>query len=396
MTTPAQPLASKPARIDAIDFLRGLVIVLMALDHVRDYTTSVRFDPLDAEQTNLVLYFTRWVTHYCAPAFVFLAGVSAGLQNQKGKSKAALSRFLVTRGLWLIFLELTIILFGWKFNFTPMLFLQVIWAIGASMIILAALIHLPVWAIAGIGAAMILGHNLLDAIRVPFDFSAPTGDPQHILWAILHQLTPVQAGPFMIFVAYPLIPWVGVMALGYVFAGLYRRPEQERRSLLLKIGLGVVAAFFVVRGLNIYGDPQPWTERDTLAKTVMAFLNVNKYPPSLSFLLMTLGPALIILSLAERWKGPVYNFFVTFGRAPLFFYILHIYLAHLVAVALAVSQGYPPQSVMVFFFFYPPEYGVGLGPVYVLWIAVVAALYLPTRWFGGVKQRSRSWWMSYF
>lgn len=395
MTTEAQPAAARP-RIDSIDFLRGLVIVLMALDHVRDYTTNIRFDPLDADQTNAILYFTRWITHYCAPTFVFLAGVSAGLQNQKGKSKAKLSSFLVTRGLWLVFLELTVILFGWKFNFTPILFLQVIWVIGVSMIVLAALIHLPLWAIAAFAVVLIFGHNLFDGIRIPFDFNAPTGDPQHILWAFLHQLTPLQIGPFFTFLAYPLIPWVGVMALGYVFAELYRRPEKERRSLLLRIGLGAVAAFLVVRGINIYGDPQPWTERDTLVKTAMAFLNVNKYPPSLAFVLMTLGPALVILSFAERWKGPVYNFFVMFGRVPLFFYILHIYLAHLAAVALAVSQGYPASSLMVFFFFFPPEYGVGLPAIYAIWVAVVAILYLPCRWFAGVKRRSNKWWMSYF
>jgi uncharacterized membrane protein len=277
-----------------------------------------------------------------------------------------------------------------------MLFLQVIWVIGVSMVILAALIHLPLWAIAAISIVTIAGHNLLDGIRVPFDFNNPASDPQHILWAFLHQLTPLQLGPFTAFLAYPIVPWFAVMALGYVFAELYRRPEAERRSLLLRIGIGATAAFLIVRGVNIYGDPRPWESQETLLKSAMDFLNVNKYPPSLAFVLMTLGPALIVLSLAERWKGPVSNFFVTFGRVPLFFYVLHIYLAHLVAVALATAQGYPPQSVMVFFFFYPPEYGAGLAWVYVFWIAVVAALYFPSRWFAGVKKRSRSWWMSYF
>ncbi len=388
--------AAKPARIDSVDFLRGLVIVLMALDHVRDYTTNIRYDPLDAEQTNLALYFTRWITHFCAPAFVFLAGTSAGFQLQGGKSKATLSKFLITRGLWLILLELTIILFGWKFNFTPMLFLQVIWVIGAGMIFLAALIHLPLWAIAAFGSVMIAGHNLLDGVRVPFDFNNPTSDPGHILWAVLHQLTPLKVGPFFVFLAYPLIPWVGVMALGYVFAELYRRPEAERRSTLLKVGLGASAAFLLLRGINVYGDSQAWAAQDTILKTVMVFLNVNKYPPSLDFVLMTLGPALVVLSFAERWKGAIYDFYVTFGRVPLFFYVLHIYLAHLLAIGLAAAQGHPASSMMVFFFFYPPDYGVGLGWVYAFWILVVGALYFPCLWFAGVKRRSKKWWMSYF
>ena len=386
----------KPARIDSIDFLRGLVIVIMALDHVRDYVTNVRFDPLDPDQTNALLYFTRWITHFCAPVFVFLAGTAGGFQRQKGKSVGELSRFLLTRGLWLIFLELTVVLFGWKFNFQPLFFLQVIWAIGASMVVLAGLVFLPLRAIAAIGAVMILGHNLLDGFSAPVGFNAPATALPDILWVILHQQAPIQIGPVFIFLAYPLIPWIGVMALGYAFAEFYARGETSRRSLLLKIGLGATAAFLILRGVNIYGDPTPWTSYDTLLKTAMSFFNVQKYPPSLIFLLMTLGPAMIVLSFAERWKGAVYDIFVTFGRVPLFFYVIHIYVAHLAAVGLAVAQGHPASSLMVFFFFFPPDYGVGLGGVYLIWIFVVAALYFPCKWFAGVKQRSKKWWLAYF
>lgn len=200
---PQTAQSAKPARIDSVDFLRGLVIVIMALDHVRDYVTNVRFDPLDLEQTNAALYLTRWITHFCAPVFVFLAGTAGGFQRQKGKSVAELSRFLLTRGLWLIFLELTVVLFGWKFNFAPLFFLQVIWAIGASMIALTALVWLPLRAIAAVGAVMILGHNFLDGITAPANFNAPATALPDILWVILHQQAPVRIGPATIFFFIP-------------------------------------------------------------------------------------------------------------------------------------------------------------------------------------------------
>jgi uncharacterized membrane protein len=395
MSAGIAPPPAKGPRIDSVDFLRGLVIVVMALDHVRDYVTSVRFDPLDLTQTNAALFLTRWITHFCAPVFVFLAGTSAGLQAAAGKTKSELARFLLTRGLWLIFLELTVIYFGWTFNFTPSAFLQVIWAIGVSMIVLAGLIFLPIPAIAAVAAILILGHNAFDAVSAP-QFAAPTTGAGPVAWMFLHHMGFTQAGPVAVFVAYPLVPWVGVMALGYVFAGLYRMGEAERGTLLVRAGLVAFAAFAALRGFNIYGDPQPWSAQSGALKTALSFVNTSKYPPSLLFLLMTLGPSLIVLAFAERWRGAIHDFFVAFGRVPLFFYVIHIYLAHAAAAALAVGQGFPAQSLFVHFLFLPQGYGYGLGVVYLVWFAVVAALYPACVWFGRVKKRSRAWWMSYF
>lgn len=395
MPTDAAPLSAKRPRIDSVDFLRGLVIVVMALDHVRDYTTAVRFDPLDLTQSDAALFLTRWITHFCAPVFVFLAGTSAGFQAAAGKSKAELARFLATRGLWLIFLELTIIYVGWTFNFTPSAFLQVIWAIGASMIVLAGLVFLPVWAISAFAAVLILGHNAFDAVSAA-QFAAPTTGAGPVAWMFLHHMGFTLIGPAPVFVAYPLVPWVGVMALGYVFAGVYRMGEGERRTFLLRAGLAAIAAFAILRGFNIYGDPQPWSAQSGPLKSALSFVNTSKYPPSLLFLLMTLGPAMIVLALAERWRGAVHDFFVAFGRVPLFFYVVHIYLAHAAAVALAVAQGFPATALLVHFLFLPQGYGYGLGVVYLVWFALIAALYPACLWFGRLKKRSRAWWMSYF
>lgn len=393
--TAANDANARRPRIDSVDFLRGLVIVIMALDHVRDYVTNVRFDALDLDQTNAALFFTRWITHFCAPAFVFLAGTSAGFQAQAGKSRNELAAFLLTRGLWLIFLELTVVYFGWTFNFQLAAFLQVIWAIGVSMIALAGLIYLPVPAIAALGAIMVLGHNALDGLGTA-SFNAPTTGLANILWMFLHEQGFTLFGPVPIFAAYPLIPWVGVMALGYVFAGLYRKPEQERRRLIFRLGLAMIGAFILLRGFNVYGDAVPFSAQESVGKTLMSFVNTDKYPPSLLFLLMTLGPAFLILSFAEKWRGPVYEIFVTFGRVPLFFYVAHIYLAHAIAVGLAVSQGFEAEALFTMFLFLPQGYGFGLPVVYLVWFAVIALMYPACVWFAGVKKRSTKWWMSYF
>lgn len=383
------------ARIDSIDFLRGLVIVIMALDHVRDFTTAARIDPLDPNETNLALYATRWITHFCAPVFVFLAGVSAGLQRFAGKPAPELSKFLLTRGLWLIFLELTVIFVGW--TFLPPLgvaFLQVIWAIGVSMVILAALVRLPVAAIAAFGLALVVGHNLFDGVGPePFSQAQGAGD---VALMLLH--SPGFVGePFRgPFIAYPIVPWAGVMALGFVAAAMFRWPETRRRKWLLVGGAALIALFLILRAGNFYGDPSGWTARETAIKSVMSFLNTTKYPPSLLFLMMTLGPAAIILALAENWRGRAFDFFVTFGRVPLFFYVLHIYLAHLIGVALGLYQGHDLFSLTIVMFNPPEGFGVGLPGVYAFWLLVVAMLYPACRWFAGVKRRSTKWWMAYF
>lgn len=381
-------------RITSIDFLRGLVIVIMALDHVRDYTSNARFDLLDPDETSMALYLTRWITNFCAPVFIFLAGTSAGFQRLAGKSPAELAKFLLTRGLWLVFLEVTVIFFGW--TFLPPLgvaFLQVMWAIGVSMIVLAALVRLPTAAIAAFGLALVLGHNLFDGVGPrPYTQAESAGD---IVAMLLH--SPGFMGePFRSpFVAYPLVPWIGVMALGYVAADMFRWPEEKRRRWLLIGGGAMIAGFLALRGANFYGDPAPWRLHDTLLKTVMSFLDTQKYPPSLSFLLMTLGPAAIVLALAEKWRGRVFDVFVNFGRVPLFFYVTHIYLAHFVGVALALAQGFDPLQTLLLLFNAPEGFGVGLAGVYAFWFFVVAALYPACLWFARVKKRSSKWWMAY-
>lgn len=402
----ADPTQKAKSRIQSVDFLRGLVIVIMALDHVRDFVSNVRFDPLDLDQTDPALFLTRWITHFCAPVFIFLAGTSAGFQAQAGKRGKELSMFLLTRGIWLIFLELTVVKMAWMFNLTFFVgyhFLQVIWAIGISMIALAGLVWLPKRAIAAIGIVMVAGHHLLAPIDAAVMAGLAQGGPfpaatsfSDAIWLILHMPGGIPIGPTLAFTAYPLIPWIGVMALGYVFADIYLREDSERRSLLMKLGVGAIILFLVMRGINMYGDPTPWVTQDSFVKTILSFLNATKYPPSLLFLLMTLGPALVILSVSERWQGKAFDVFVTFGRVPLFFYVVHLYAAHLAAVALATAQGQGPGMAMTFFVFYPPGYGVGLLGVYAFWLAIVIALYFPSRWFAGVKKRSTAWWVSYF
>jgi uncharacterized membrane protein len=382
---------SGAARLDALDLLRGLVICLMVLDHVRDYFhTAAAFDPLNLQITHPALYATRWITHFCAPTFVFLAGVSAYLQKANGKSAADLSRFLLTRGLWLIVLEITVINLGWQF--APVLvFLQVIWAIGWGMIALAALIWLPWRAVLGIGVVIIAGHNLLDGIT-----------PQSLgelgpLWTFLHVqgVVPVAGVPLLF--AYPVLPWIGVMLFGYGLGAVFTLPETQRRRTLLILGLGMVAAFVLLRFAGVYGDPNPWQGQDAAWKTVGDFLDVLKYPPSLLYVLATLGPVLALIPALERVKGPVATFLLPFGRAPLFAYVLHLYLAHSLAMALAVMMGFPAAALVNPFFgdTAPANWGVGLLWVYVAWLLVLAILYPLVRWFAGVKRRRRDWWLGY-
>lgn len=393
------------ARIQSVDFLRGLVIAIMALDHVRDYVSNVSYSPLDLDQTNAALFLTRWITHFCAPVFIFLAGTSAGFQRHAGKQGKELSMFLLKRGVWLVILELTFVKLAWMFDlklFVGYHFLQVIWAIGISMIAMAALVWLPLRAIAAIGVIMVFGHNLLTPVDAAVMAGLAQGGPLPTatsigdgLWLFLHMNGAIPIGPTLAYIAYPVVPWIGVMALGYVFAEFYRQDDARRQSLLLKIGIGTAALFLVLRAINLYGDPFPWALQDDAVSTVLSFLNVTKYPPSLSFILMTMAPAFILLSVSEKWRGKAFDVFVTFGRVPLFFYVIHLYAAHLAAVLLAAAQGNGAASTMTFFIFFPPEHGVGLVGVYLFWIAIVVGLYFPCRWFADVKKRSKKWWMSY-
>ncbi len=403
-------MAANPRRIDSIDLLRGIVMVVMMLDHTRDFVHNAvyQFDPSDPTRTNVALFFTRWITHFCAPVFVFLAGTSAYLQFARGKSKSELSRFLVTRGLWLIFLEVTIVRLGVSLNFDYRFlgFLQVIWVIGVSMIVLAALIHLPLKVVAAFGLVMIAVHNLFDDFRVE-SWRGPTSPVPSIgakLWMLLHQqfeAFPIIGFPSpVVFVVYPLIPWIGVMAAGYAFGALYKLDAQRRRRLLLITGGAATVLFIILRAINAYGDPSQWSQQKNIIYTALSFLNTSKYPPSLLFLLMTLGPALIVLALFEpgSTRGRIANLFITVGRVPLFFYVLQWFTAHIISILLHLAFGKPAGWLFkspADFTPVPPEAGFNLGIVYLSWIIGVLLLYPLCKWFAGVKQRRRDWWLSY-
>jgi uncharacterized membrane protein len=381
-------------RLDSVDLLRGLVMVIMALDHTRDFFHSGAqlFDPTDLSKTTPALFFTRWITHFCAPTFVFLAGTGAYLSLSRGRTKKALSRFLWTRGLWLVVLEWTLVRFGVTFdlNYSSGGFVQVIWVTGWSMILLAALIRLPLRAVAAFGLTLIVGHNLLDRFHAA-DFGS-----WRWLWMILHEQGPVGSPPgFVLFVIYPLIPWVGVMAIGYAFGALLRLEEKRRHKVLLRLGLGLTLTFVVLRATNLYGDPQPWARQPRGALyTFLSFINTAKYPPSLLFLLMTLGPAIALLPLFERARNGLARFFIVYGRVPLFYYLLHFYLLHISAVVFAIAR-YGKQAATVFAQGLPPDYGYRLWVVYLVWIGAVLALYFPCRAWARLKQRKRSAWLSY-
>ncbi|HZB46918.1 MAG TPA: heparan-alpha-glucosaminide N-acetyltransferase domain-containing protein [Pyrinomonadaceae bacterium] len=404
---PASPPKETRTRLDSIDLLRGLVMVVMLLDHTRDFFHhgALNFDPTDLAKTNAPLFLTRWVTHFCAPVFVFLAGTSAYLQLARGKSKRELSRFLLTRGLWLVVLEFTVVRAAVLFNFDyrELGVAQVIWAIGVSMIVLAALVHLPLRVVGALGVLMIVLHNLLDRFKVPFWQGPGTPEPSfwQAVWLVLHQQGPLPLpGGTSTFIIYPLIPWVGVMAAGYAFGALYRLTPERRRRILLALGASMIAAFVVLRAVSLYGDPKPWAAQSRGALfTVLSFLNVEKYPPSLLFLLMTLGPAIMALAWFERAgrRGPLARVLITFGRVPLFFYVLQWVTAH----ALAILVGYLAGQSVAWQFAnfadkpYPNPNGFDLWVVYVFWAVGLVLLYPLCRWFAGVKQRRRDRWLSY-
>ena len=394
-------------RVNAVDLLRGIVMVIMLLDHTREFTHRdfLNFDPTDLTRTNTLLFFTRWVTHFCAPVFVFLAGTGAYLQLLRGKPKPELARFLVTRGLWLIALELTvvrlIVWFNLDFHFAFML--QVIWVIGVAMILLAGLIYLPLRIVAVGSLAVIALHNLLDGIRVQ-GFSAP-GQPLwgvgRALWLLLHQqgmifLTPDVYG----LVLYPLIPWIAVLAAGYCFGVVYEWGADRRRRVLLKLGAGLLLAFTVLRAINVYGDPNRWTKQKNVWFTVLSFLNVTKYPPSLLFLLLTLGAAILALPwLEKRAAGWLSRVLITFGRVPLFFYVGQWLTAHGLAVLAGSLAGQPVDRLFAGLFDQPQSnpgnLGFSLGMVYLFWLIGLLLLYPLCRWFAELKRRRRAWWLSY-
>jgi uncharacterized membrane protein len=400
---PAAASAPARARLQSIDLVRGAVMVVMVLDHTRDFVHNVAFafDPTDLTRTTTLLFLTRWITHYCAPTFVFLAGVSAYLQRARGATTAELSRFLLTRGLWLVVLEFTAVRVGTWFNldYAFLGVMQVIWAIGISMVVLAGLVRLPFTAIAVFGVGMIALHNLLDGIQVQGwqGPGSPVPSAAARLWMILHQgneLFPLFTWPGpVVMLIYPLVPWIGVMAAGYTFGRIYDLDPARRHRLLVRAGGGLVAAFVVIRVTNIYGDPAPWSVQPSALFTVLSFVNTTKYPPSLLYLLMTLGPMMLALAWLEPKRldnGPA-RALITFGRVPMFFYLLQFPMAHGLAIIASLVVGknidYYFTSPPAFFTQVPPNAGFGLGVVYACWAVAIVILYFLCRWYAGVKRR---------
>ena len=383
----------KPTRIESIDVVRGVIMILMALDHTRDFFGNSGVNPTDPATTTIQLFFTRWITHFCAPVFFLLTGTGAYLSLRK-KSKRELSRFLFTRGLWLIFLELTVVrCLGWQFNFDyHVTLLVVLWALGWSMIVLSALVYLPAWVVTAFGVAMIATHNLFDSVE--------SSNP---LWSILHSPNFIVNNPGrIIFVTYALIPWVGVTAAGYGLGQVFRWEPDRRRTFLLRLGIVLSTAFVVLRAVNLYGNPVPWSTQRSAAFTVLSFLNTNKYPPSLLYLLMTLGPAMLFLWAVDKGTPRFLRPALTIGKVPMFYYLLHIPLIHLIAIIVCYARYgqvhwmFESPTLGEFPVTPPPGWGYSLPIVYLIWIFVVATLYPLCRWFAELKQRRCDAWLSYF
>jgi uncharacterized membrane protein len=399
-SAPVEAVNARAYRLSSIDMLRGLVIVIMAIDHVRDYFNfGGEADPTANPNIGAALFFTRWITHFCAPVFVFLAGTSAGLMARR-KTPPALAAFLMTRGLWLIGVEFFIVATAWSFapGGIPQIdgrvgvVMQVIWAIGASMVILAGAQFLGHRLCLAIGVAIVAGHNLLDPI---WPVTGGILEPGQPLWVALHAQMRTDVGSFSLFWVYPLLPWVGVMMLGYGTAPVFTQPPDRRNARLVSGGMAAFAAFVVLRGIGLYGEPNPWQVQSSAISTLIDFLNVTKYPPSLLFVLMTLGPAAIVCAVADRIPDAVKQPLIVFGRAPFAFYVAHLYLIHTLAVAFGVAQGFEARQFLTYSFFFPAGYGVGLPGVYVVWLLVVAMLYPLCRWVAAAKSRRREWWLSY-
>lgn len=383
-------------RIESVDVVRGIVIILMALDHTRDFFGDLAADPTALATTTPALFFTRWVTHFCAPTFFLLTGTGACLSLGK-MPKAELARFLVSRGIWLIFLELVVFRFGLQFNLDyQTTIVTVLWALGWAMIALAGLIWLPVPAIAAIGIVMVAGHNLLDGIpAASFGALAP-------LWTILHAPGIVfNNSHSLVLISYVLIPWIGVTALGFCLGRLFQGNAERRKTLLLWWGVGLCLGFLVLRLANVYGDPAAWGSQKSPLWTLISFLNVTKYPPSLLFLLMTLGPVLLLLRAFETHVPRIFQPALTIGKVPLFFFLAHIFLIHLLAVLASwlrygeIGEMFRSPDLGHFPFSKPPGWGEALSVVYAVWIGVVLLLYPLCRWYARVKQRNKAWWLSY-
>jgi uncharacterized membrane protein len=399
MATPDARVAVN--RIHAIDFVRGIVMIVMALDHVRDYFHFNSFlnNPTDLKNTTAALFATRWITHICAPTFILLAGTSAYLMGRK-KTTKEISFFLFTRGLWLILAQLTIIRFGW--NFDPLFHFNshsIISAIGVSMIALSVMIYLPIQAVLAIGLVFVVGHNALDGIRFE------DGSAADVLWSFLHVAKSYDLGNGYAFgIVYPFIPWTGVIALGYCLGRLFDNDYSSKRRKRILVGLGIqcVIFFFILRLSNIYGDPTPWSKQGNITGTIISFFNIEKYPPSLLYLAATLGIALILLGKMEDWKLWRAGWVSLFGRTAFFYYVLHIYTIHIFALIAVLITGHSWHSMVYYGTITAAteelkgSYGFNLAVVYLIWMSIVAFLYPFCVWWNRFKTSNKSkWWVSY-
>jgi uncharacterized membrane protein len=385
-------------RIQSIDVLRGIIMALMALDHTRDYfhIDAMTGDPTNMETTTPLLFFTRWITHFCAPTFVFLSGTSIYLQSLR-KTKKELAWFLFTRGLWLMFAELTIVGFGWSFNiFFNFFFLQVIWAIGCSMVILSGLIFFRYWTLTVIGIVLTLCHNLMDYIIITDDNLDVAAN-----FFLITEFEPYILGSVRFMTAYAILPWTGIMLLGFSAGRWYNskvRPE-TRKKALITTGSLLIVLFICLRLANSYGDPAPWETQRNSTYTLLSFLNVTKYPPSLMYACMTLGPALIVLTLIENIRNRFTAIFNIFGRVPFFYYLIHIYIIHILCTVLFFADGHSIEENFtgnMSFEFRPKEnFGFSLGIVYLIWLCVLILCYFPSRWYNNYKSTHKKWWLSY-
>lgn len=385
-------------RIASIDLLRGLVMAIMALDHVRDYfhISAMTQDPMDPQTTSIPLYFTRWITHYCAPIFVFLSGISAYLSSRK-KTQAEASLFLIKRGLFLVLMEVSVVCFGWTFNpFFNTFVLQVIWAIGMSMVVLGLLNRLPVRFIAFIGLIIVAGHNLLDLLESGKSQMGFFWDAFHRGGFSYYALTDNRG----ILIIYPVLPWIGILLLGYAAGQLFtdKFTPEKRHRILLTVGLGAMVAFVVLRFMDGYGDTGHWVQQSSFSKTLMDFLDVRKYPPSLIFTLMTLGPACVFLALTDRVHNRFTEWLVVYGKVPFFYYLLHIYLIHVLCMIYFYASGHGHSEIISpdsFFLFRPSDMGVSLLVTWIIWLLVLGLLYYPCRQYAAFKKSRKHWIFSY-
>jgi len=383
-------------RIESIDILRGLIMLIMALDHTRDFFHAHSNNPTDLATTTPILFFTRWITHFCAALFVFLSGVSANLAGGR-RTKKELSLFLIKRGLWLIVVEFIFITFA--FTLDPLyhlLIVQVIWVIGVSMIILGLLIWLPLPVIAVIGGLLFFGHDILDFIKLP---DAGTSG---LLWkifftafAFFYQADKTHAW----LILYAILPWTGVMLCGYVMGQIYRPSfdPAKRKKILFTSGIILLMLFIFLRAFNIYGDPSLWAVQKTTALSIISFFNVSKYPPSLMYLCMTIGPGLLLLSVTEKTSNKFTRILIVYGNVPFFYYVLHFYLLRIINIVLFFIEGYTTKDIVTprGFVFRPVDFGVNLFGVYIIWLLVIVTLYWPCRWFSKYKRTHQQWWLSY-